>query len=209
MEIEPGSLDGSYRRNRQCPEDLPGPQRAGTGWAGGDKWQPGAASGGWLLVLGSRAILPTLLRMTGRLAESGPVKVVDCGNMFDIFLATRATTAGLDVYDRIKVCNAYTCQELLAVLQSLPVGPAPFVILDLLRTFLYTNVAFEERKRLLALCLAHMDRLEQGSGGLVSVHPPGVLCQAESELLEMVTKAARDIYRVEMAASHSLMERLS
>src|SRR5512137_333737 len=115
-------------------------------------------AGTWLLVLGSRTILPTLLRMTGRLAESGPVRVVDCGNMFDMFLATRLSPSALDVINHIKVFDAYTCQELLAVLEKLPAGPAPFVILDLLRTFSYPNVDFELRKRLLVLCLAQIDR---------------------------------------------------
>ena len=174
----------------------------------GSKVRPSQCQvGRWLLVVGSRAIIPTLLKMTGRLAESGPVRVVDPGNMFDIFLATRGTAGGLEGNNRIHVCNAYTCQEMLAVLESMQSRPAPFVILDLLRTFFYTNVALEERKRLLAACLAQIDRLEQGSGGLVSIHLPGVLCQAESELLEMVTRAAKDIYRVEMAAPLSGFER--
>jgi len=41
----------------------------------------------------------------------------------------------------------------------------------------------EDRKRLLRKCLTHLDRLEKSAGGLVSVHPPRVLCQTESELL--------------------------
>ena len=43
--------------------------------------------------------------------------------------------------------------------------------------------------------------LEQGSGGLVSVHLPAVLSQAESELLGMVTGACNDTYHVERLAA--------
>ena len=158
-------------------------------------------TGNWLLVAGSRAIVPTLDRMIGRLAESGPVRVVDCGYMFDIFIAGQWNHGGMDALDRIKVYNAFDCHEMLSVLESLEAGPAPFVVLDLLRTFYYPNVHIEERKRLLGLCLEHLDRLEKGAGGLVSLHLPKVLCQAEAELLEMVTRAAKATYHVETAAT--------
>jgi hypothetical protein len=47
--------------------------------------------------------------------------------------------------------------------------------------------------------LPALDRLEKTAGGLVSVHPPMVLSQTESGLLEMIKEAARDTYQVQMA----------
>jgi hypothetical protein len=182
-------------------------------------------TGNWLLVVGSRSIVPTLLKMTARLAETGPVRVVDCGNVYDAYLAGSGTRGGdpstphgieaadpqgssanggrkpplLEVLKRIQVSNVYNCHEVLATLESMASEPVPFVVLDLLKTFCYTSVAVDERKRILRLCLAQLNRLKRGAEGLVSVHPPRILCQAESDLLEMVTRAAKDTYHVEMA----------
>jgi len=156
--------------------------------------------GNWLLVVGPRAIVPTLLKMIGRLAEAGPVRVVDCGNIYDVYLVGCALRGGLDVLGRIKVSDAYTCQQLLTTLESLTLEPVPFVVLDILRPFSNEFVGICERKRLLRKCLTNLDRLEKTAGGLVSVHPPEVLSQTESDLLEMIKEAARDTYQVQMTA---------
>ncbi len=155
--------------------------------------------GNWLLVVGSRLILPTLLKMTARLAETGEVRVVDCGNAFDIFIAGSGKIRSMDVLGRIKVSTAYNCHEVLATLEGMPATPEPFVILDLLRAFSGTGIWMEERKRVLNLCLGHMNRLNRCAGGLVSVHPPNVLCKTEIELLKIIQAGARETYRVEIA----------
>jgi len=156
--------------------------------------------GNWLLVGGPHAIVPTLLKMTGRLAEAGPVRVVDCGNVYDPFQVGGAVHGGLDVLGRVKVSDAYTCHQLLTTLESLTLEPVPFVVLDILRPFSNEFVEICERKRLLSKCMTHLDRLEKTAGGLVSVHPPRVLSQTESDLLEMIKEAARDTYQVQMTA---------
>ncbi len=161
-------------------------------------------TGNWLLVVGPRKIVPTLLKMIARLAEAGPVRVVDCGNLYDVYQVGCAARGRLDVLERVKVSQAYSCHQVLTMLEKLPAEPVPFVILDLLKMFYDPFVWAEDRKRLLRKCLTHLDRLEKTAGGLVSVHPPRVLCQTESELLEMVQAAARDTYRVQMAAPASV-----
>jgi hypothetical protein len=156
-------------------------------------------NGKWLLLNGSRMIVPTLLRVIGRLAETGPVRVVDGGFMFNILMAFQNTGRKIEIAERIQVFSAYNCHQMLTVLESMDNGPAPFVVLDLLRTFTYTNVDFKERSHLLKECLEQLDRLAESSGGLVSVHIPNVLCQAERELLDMVIVAAGYMNHVEMA----------
>jgi hypothetical protein len=155
--------------------------------------------GKWLLLNGSRMIVPTLLRVIGKLAETGPVRVVDGGFMFDIIVAFQNTGRKIEIAERIQVSPATDCHQMLSVLETMDNEPAPFVVLDLLRTFTYTNVDFKERKHLLNKCLEQLDRLAESSGGLVSVHVPNVLCQAEQELLDMVIVAADQMNYVEMA----------
>ncbi|MGD0879808.1 MAG: hypothetical protein ABSA01_16905 [Anaerolineales bacterium] len=156
-------------------------------------------NGKWILLNGSRMIVPTLLRMIGQLAEAGPVRVVDGGCMFDIIVAFQNTGRNIEIAERIQVSSATDCHQMLSILENMDKGSAPFVVLDLLRTFNYTNVDFKERSHLLNECLEQLDRLAESSGGLVSVHVPNVLCQAERELLDMVIVAAGYMNHVEMA----------
>jgi len=164
--------------------------------------------GNWLLVIGPRGIVPMLLKLLGRLAEASPVRVVDCGNVYDPYLVGCALRGGLDVQGRVKVNDAYTCHQLLTTMESLTLEPVPFVVLDMLRPFSNEFVEICERKRLLRKCLTHLDRLEKTAGGLISVHPPRVLSQTESDLLEMIKEAARDTYQVQMVERTSVSMRL-
>ena len=98
---------------------------------------------------------------------------------------------------------------MLSLLENMDNGPVPFVVLDLLRPFTYPNVDFKERNHLLKECLEQLDRIAKISGGLVSVHIPNVLCQAERELLDMVIMAADYMNHVEMAGKIPAEMRLS
>ena len=176
-------------------------------------------SGKWLLVVGPHTTVPTVLRMIGRLAESGPVNVVDGGFAFNPYIVNSGNRAGLPALNRIRVHKAYSSREMLAALEGLasePRGsemadgdvsqksprpactPTPFVVLDFLATFFYFFEALEERKSVLRLCLSQLNRLEKGTCGLVSVHLPRVLSQSEAELLALVTGACQDIQPVEL-----------
>jgi hypothetical protein len=156
-------------------------------------------TGNWLLVVGSRAISPTLLALVARLAETGPVRVVDGGNRFNAYTVARAARGRPEVLNRITVSRAFTCYQVLSLLESTPAIPAPFVVLDFLCTFYDESVQIGERKRLLRDCMRHLERLEVGAGGIVSVHPPKVPGQAAMDLLEMVQAAARDTFHIQMS----------
>jgi hypothetical protein len=119
--------------------------------------------------------------------------------MFDLLIAFQNTGRRIEIAERIQVSSATDCHQMLSTLANMDNGPAPFVVLDLLRTFTYTNVDFKERRHLLKECLEQLDRLAKSSGGIVSVHIPNVLCQAERELLDMVIVAARYTNHIEMA----------
>jgi len=156
-------------------------------------------NGKWLLLNGSRMIVPILIRTIGRLAETGPVRVVDGGFKFGLSMAFQNTERKIEIAERIQVSSATDCHQMLSLLESMDNGPAPFVVLDLLRTFYYTNVDFKERSHLLNKCLEQLDRLAESSGGLVTVNIPNVLCQAERELLDMVILAAGYMNHIELA----------
>jgi hypothetical protein len=94
------------------------------------------------------------------------------------------------------VARAFTCYQVLALLESTPASDGPFVVLDLLRTFYDESVQARERQRLLRACIAQMQRLEQAGGGLVSVHSPALPSPAAVALLGMLEQAATDTFFV-------------
>ncbi|HEX7555558.1 MAG TPA: hypothetical protein VF338_02955, partial [Leptolinea sp.] len=158
-------------------------------------------TGNWLLLVGSHSTRITVLKIISRLADVGPVRVVDGGFMYNPFMIQLGMHSGMKLEDRIEMYHAYRTREMLISLESMPSGPAPFVIMDFLSTFTKLMEGFEVRKNKLSLCLAQINRLVQGSSGLVTVHFDSVLSNADRELLELVTNACNDTYHLEMGAA--------
>jgi hypothetical protein len=146
-------------------------------------------TGNWLLVVGPRAICPTLLALTARLAEAGPVRVVDGGNRFNVYTVARAARGRSEVLNRITVSRAFTCYQVLTMLEHASATlvaetadgglvpprlaraiPVPFIVLDLLSTFYDESVQAGERKRLLRACITHLERLV----GVSAPRPTGI-----------------------------------
>ena len=131
--------------------------------------------------------------------EGGPagVRVLDGGNRFNAFTLARAAGGRRDILNRITVSRAFTCFQVLALLESTPASSNPFVALDLLRTFYDESVPAGERKRLLRECIRQLQRLAGASGGLVSVHPPAVASPAALDLLRLLEQAATETFFVQ------------
>ncbi len=135
----------------------------------------------------------------GVLAQVTPprlVRVLDGGNRFNAYAVARQAGGRTEVLQRITVSRAFTCYQVLALLESTPASPAPFVVLDLLNTFYDESVQAGERKRLLRGCITHLLRLQANAGGAVSVHPPAVPSQTAIDLLGMLQAATPEVYFV-------------
>jgi hypothetical protein len=174
-------------------------------------------AGSWILLVGPRSLNLTMLTAIARLGEGGPVRVLDGGNRFNAYTVARAARGRPEILNRITVSRAFTCYQVLSLLESMayPQGtpmaripPAPVlggvIILDLLSTFYDESVQIGERKRLLRVCIKHLEQLVGPSaprlvGGVVSVHPPRVPSQAAIELLGMLQDSATDTYFIQPA----------
>ncbi len=156
-------------------------------------------AGSFILLVGPRSLNVTMLTAIARLAQRQPVRVLDGGNRFNAYGLTRLAAGRPEVLERITVSRAFTCYQVLALLESTPAAPSPFVILDLLNTFYDESVQAGERKRLLRSCIIHLHRLERAAGGVVSIHPPAVPSQAAIELLGMLQQATADAYFIQPA----------
>ena len=166
-------------------------------------------AGSFILLVGPRSLNLSMLTAIARLGEHLPVRILDGGNRFNAYTVARlaggrsevpAPVPLAEVLERITVSRAFTCYQVLSLLESTPATSSPFVVLDLLNTFYDESVQAGERKRLLRGCLDHLHRLERAAGGAVSVHPPAVPSQAALDLLGMLQAATPDTYFIQPAA---------
>ena len=174
---------------------------------------------GWILLVGPRSLNATMLAVIARLGEGGPLNILDGGNLFNAYTVARAARGRSEVLDRITVARAFTCYQVLSLLEgtSPQVPPASLVILDLLATFYDESVQAGERKRLLCACLAHLRRLDQAAGGpRESAHPDsrlvpaGVSYYAIAELVTPLTRLAVSVHppKVPSQAALDLLQML-
>jgi hypothetical protein len=154
-------------------------------------------AGRWILLAGPRSLNTSLLAIIARLGERTPVRVLDGGNLFNASTVERAARGRTETLERITVSRAFTCYQAHSLLESTPISQFPFIVLDLLNTFYDESVQAGERKRLLKICIGHLERLEVTSGGVVSVHPPAVPSPTAVELLDMLQASAGEWIFVE------------
>jgi hypothetical protein len=139
------------------------------------------------LVLGPHAAQAQMLDLAARLAVSGPLRVFDCGNQFNVYPVARAVrrrTSGLaEALGRIRLARAFTCYQVLALLEEAPDEGVPTLVFDLLSTFYDEDVKLPESQRLLRRCLAQLGRLSRVAPVIVSARPPKPIIYAERLVL--------------------------
>ena len=115
------------------------------------------------------------LQFIADLAQSGPVRVLDGGNRFDVLTLNRELRrrelpfyAGLE---RVRVARAFTCYQMAALLEQPAPQGIPTLVLNLLSTFQDENAALPERLRLLETCLGCLRGNARHSPVLVILHP--------------------------------------
>ena len=146
---------------------------------------PDATSRKIALLIGERAERETLLDFTAVLALRGPVRILDAGNSFDPYHVTRAIRRQTPQLDqplaRISVARAFTCYQVITLLQETPSTPMPHLVFDLLATFYDQAVSQAESYRLLQFAVVHLLRLKRQAPVIVGVRPtpkggqPGLL----------------------------------
>jgi hypothetical protein len=147
-----------------------------------------------------------MLELIARLACRGRLRLLDGGNRFDVYrcnLAVARQLGGqsgglLEVLERIHLARAFTCYQMVALLEEIPAQPVPTLVLDLPATFYDENVSLAESLRLLQACLGELRRLNRLAPVAVSARPgsPG----GRPELLEVLQEAAARVWRLEAPA---------
>jgi hypothetical protein len=146
-----------------------------------------------------------VIELIASLALHGPLTVLDGGNCFPAYRLIRSVCGRTEdlpgVLGRIFLRRAFTCHQMLALLEGTPARPQPYILLDLLATFYDEQVPESESRRLLQGCLRQVERLEQVAPVLVTVTPPPI--PERSAFVEMVCARAVQLYIPELPAPQS------
>jgi hypothetical protein len=92
---------------------------------------------------------------------------------------------------RIFIRRAFTCYQMVALLEDTPALKQPYILLDLLATFYDDHVSSQETRRLLETCLQQVARLHQFAPMVITLAPP--LVSEREFLLEMVCERSERV----------------
>ncbi|HEY5668825.1 MAG TPA: hypothetical protein VIS10_02430 [Anaerolineales bacterium] len=161
-----------------------------------------------LAIVPRRAIRP-LLGLAARLAQRAPLLVLDGGNCFNAYVVALAlrqqTTDVTAALERIRVSRAFTCYQMVTLLEETPATPVATLVLDFLATFRDENVPQGERLRLIRICLERLRFLASAAPLLVSASPDSGppmsggrgrrQLQPDDRLLALLEEAADQVWR--------------
>ena len=147
-----------------------------------------------VVVVAPHAAMPMMVEIAARLALNGTVRVLDGGNRFNVYpvaQAVRRLTPRLEeTLSHITLSRAFTCYQVVTLLQETLARPVPTLVLDILSTFLDESVTLAESQRLLQVSLEQLTRLSLTAPVVVSVKPLLALSAERMPLLDALSEAA-------------------
>jgi hypothetical protein len=140
--------------------------------------------------------------VAAQLALRGSLTVLDAGNRFrpyQVARLLRRQTVDIDrAAKRLFIRRAFTCYQVLALLEGTPALQQPYLVLDLLSSFYDENVREYEARRLLEACLRQVERLSRQAPRLVTLAPPRI--PERAALIEQVCARAGRVLVQEIPA---------
>jgi len=163
---------------------------------------PTLRSGSLTVVYAAHAARDEVSHVISQLALRGPVAVLDGGNRFQAYrigqLLRQHTTDIHSAAKRLFIRRAFTCYQMLALLEDTPALPHPYIILDPLATFYDENVRPHEALRLLEACLNQIDRLCHAAPVAVTLGPP--ILEERAFLIQKVCDRAGNLFTEKIPA---------
>jgi len=164
---------------------------------------PVLKKGGLVVVAAPHAARDGMSVLAAKLALRGPLTVLDGGNRFAAYQVARhlrletvdiASAAG-----RLFIRRAFTCYQMVTLLESTPSLCQPYLVLDLLATFYDDHVPAHEAGRLLEVCLRQVERLLNTAPVVIALAPP--LVPERAFLIERVCERADQVLTYEPPAA--------
>jgi hypothetical protein len=163
---------------------------------------PTLHTGALIVVCAPHAAREQVAMLAAELALRGPLTVLDGGNRFQPYLVAkllRQHTAEVNsAARRLFVRRAFTCYQMLALLENTPAFRQPYLVLDLLASFYDNHVNEREARRLLEACLFQVERLRQLAPVVITLAPPLVPAGERAFLVEQVCARAERVLMQEV-----------
>ena len=144
------------------------------------------------LAIGAHALSNKMLELIAKLSLAQHVTVLDCGNRSNMYSVAKLirpyTSDPVRVMCNIRLSRAFTCYQVLAMLQAVAANPPkePLVVLDLLATFLDEDVELKDAQRLLDHSLGLLTQLSNSAPVVISVRPIPLIAHQRVVLLELL-----------------------
>ena len=139
---------------------------------------------------------PIIADLISELAQRGPVTVLDGGNCFPAYriaqLVRRKSLQVGVISKRIFVQRAFTCYQMVSLLENTPALNQPHIVLNLLSTFQDDQIHPKEAERLLTICLAHIERLCLAAPMAITLEP--VVLAEKEFLLKRICEKADEVF---------------
>ena len=156
--------------------------------------------GKWDLLVLPRSMRDRFLTGLGYIAKKGSLLVLDGGNQFNAYIVSRSVHGRTNILKGIHVSRAFTCYQMVSLLENTPASTTATVCLDFLATFLDESLPVRERQRLLESCLPHFSRLSKSAEFLVTISAPKVMLPETITFLNILEKSAGNIWMEEYRA---------
>lgn len=141
------------------------------------------------------------MEMIARLALISNILVLDGGNRFDGYHLARALrkhTTDVDcMLRKILLSRAFTCYQLLAMLNEFPPGNTPVIVLDILSTFLDENIKLQTRQELLEAALKHLQKLSLRAPVVIWAKQRSIVGVDDKAMLNLAIDAAGRTWKLE------------
>jgi hypothetical protein len=161
---------------------------------------PSLQTGTLVVVYAPQAAREESSVIAAQLALRGEVTVLDGGNRFQAYrvahLIRRHTPDVSTAVNRLYIRRAFTCYQMLALLENTPSLKQPHLILDLLGTFYDDHVPTHEAGRLLEACLRQLERLQNLAPVAITLAPPPV--EERAFLVEQIYARADQLFTLEL-----------
>jgi hypothetical protein len=163
---------------------------------------PAITTGSFTVVCAQHAAREQITSVIAELSLRGPLTILDGGNRFQAYsvahLIRRQTTDVRTAADRLFIRRAFTCYQMLALLENTPSERQPYLVLDLLATFYDDQVPTREASRLLETCLRQLEHLRRSAPVAITLAPP--LVEERAFLVERVCAQADQLFTLELPA---------
>ena len=168
--------------------------------------------GSYDLVIAPHAGMPLITVISARLALTGTLRVLDCGNRYNVYPIAREIrrrSIAVDAsMDNILITRAFTSYQVLAMLKR-ERAQAPVLVIDLLATYLDEDIDLVESRRLLRYSIAELARLSQSAPLLVTVKPLLPISAEREPLLQALARSAKIVYPLGTPGSEDSAEMLA